>query len=207
MALTIGSSSNRARNSEPRTALARPLSSLTHTRSGLPTTWFSTVRNRSIGSRACSISASERLSLGKKRCSSPPLISQRVACSTMDHKNFCPCNAAFIATTCAEANPPVASPAARATIRGGDAGTGPADADPVENGEIPRTFGALAAGAEGALTLSFSLAGEAPVAAVAGALALTGSRAGATAAIPDPVNGPAAGCAVDIAGGGVPDGL
>src|SRR6202035_2278646 len=203
MALTIGSSSNRARNSEPRTALARPLSSLTHTRSGLPTTWFSTVRNRSIGSRACSISASERLSLGKKRCNSPPSISQRVACSTMDHKNFCPCNAALIASTCADANPPAASPAARATILGGDAGTGPADTEPVENGEIARVLEIFPAGDEGDPALSFSLAGEAPVAAVAGALALTGSRAGATAAVPDP----AADCAADIARGGVPDGI
>src|ERR1700722_9700316 len=198
MALTIGSSSNRARNSEPRTALARPLSSLTQTRSGLPTTWFSTVRHRSIGSPACSISASERLSLGKKRCNSPPSISQRVACSTMDHKNFCPCSAALIASTCAEANPPAASPAARATIRGGDAGTGPAETDPVENGEIARTLGTLPAAAQDALALSFSLAGEAPVTAGDGALALTGPRAGVTAVVPNPDNDPDTDCAADI---------
>src|SRR5208282_6610162 len=80
--------------------------------------------NRSIGSRACNISASERLSLGKKRRNSPFSTSQRVTASSMDHKNFCPCSAALIASTCAEPIPFVGTSAARvATL---DAATGAA---------------------------------------------------------------------------------
>ena len=55
-----------------------------------------------MGSRACSISASTRLSVGKKSRSSPLSISQRCACSAIDHKNFCACSAVLIASICAE---------------------------------------------------------------------------------------------------------
>ena len=65
--------------------------------------------------------------MGKKRRNSPFSTSQRVTASSMDHRKFCPCSAALIASTCADASPFVESSAARATMRGGDAGTGAAE--------------------------------------------------------------------------------
>ena len=60
------------------------------------------LRKRSMGSRACNISARARLSVGKNNRTSPPLISQRDACSTNSPRNFsCARIAALMESTCA----------------------------------------------------------------------------------------------------------
>ncbi len=72
------------------------------------------LRKRSIGSRACNISASARLSVGKNNRTSPPLISQREACSTNSPRNFsCARIALLMDSTCASARP---SPAAAVCV-------------------------------------------------------------------------------------------
>src|SRR5580658_4267981 len=81
------------------------------------------------------MSASERLSLGKKRRNSPFSTSQRVTASSMDHKNLCACSAALIASTCAAPIPlPLLGPsAARPAVLGAtvtaEAGAGVAETE------------------------------------------------------------------------------
>ena len=87
--------------------VARPASSLTQTRSGWPTTWFNTVRKRSIGSRACNISASSAAFGGEKKTKFVAFnFPARGVLRPWTTEISDLCSAALIASTCAEASPP-----------------------------------------------------------------------------------------------------
>src|SRR5580698_2515744 len=118
IALTIGSCSNFARNSDCFDTALRLASSLTHTRNCCPSTCANTVRNFSIGSFACNISAMLRLSAGKIRCSSPLCVCHAATESSIDAKNRELATPARIADTCASVRSVIASVGVNSTAFG-----------------------------------------------------------------------------------------
>src|ERR1700741_2304869 len=102
----------------------------------------------------------------------------------MDHKNFCACSAAWMASICADARPLIESSAARATILGGVAGNGTDDNK--RAGPALGSCGAVFAGA------------------VPGLMDGDGAMRAAVAAADEPES--EAPCAADIMRGGVPGG-
>src|SRR4029077_16287275 len=100
----------------------------------------------------------------------------------MDHRNFWFCSAVRIASICAAASPPVASSAALATIRGGEAGR--TEAEESEETPLATTGGVAGTPADAeAAAASFAAPGGAGVEAAA---LLEAGRAGAGRAVPSP---------------------